>query len=233
MSPTSISDLATLKIQLGISTGVTGDDTLLTNLLTRAENQIEQYCKRVFDTTTSGETRYYNEDSVMVLPRGSQWRPAGQASNARYSWDAWPHNIAGSGQYGDTVLWLDKDLLSIVTLTNGDSAGTVLTSTEYWLEPRNRAPYEWIRLRSGKSWVFDTDGEVSVNGIWGYSTAAPATVVQATLRLAEYHYRRRDVSEYAVTANNELGTITVPAGMPEDVVSMLKEGGFVRHIRLK
>ncbi len=224
-------DLANCKVYLNISTGTTGDDSLITNLITRSQAQIEAYCKRTFETSTG--SRYYQEESIQTVPIGSQWRPAGSryTGNARYSWDVAVGANVDYGAIGHTVLWLDKDLRSIDTLTNGD--GTTITSTEYWLEPRNDPPYQWIRLRSNAAWTFDTDGEVTITGSWGYSTTAPADIVHATERLVAYHYRRRDVSEFAVTATNELGIITAPPGVPADVQAILDEGGYVRRIRAR
>ena len=130
------------------------------------------------------------------------------------------------------MLILDKPLLSITTLTNGDSTGTVITSTGYWLEPRNDPPYRAIRLRSGKSWQFDDDGEVSVDAPWGFSTTVPADIQQATLRQATYLYRQRDASIFGVTATPELGTIQVKFGMPDDVVEILRSGGYLNSFRV-
>ncbi|MDO8751142.1 MAG: hypothetical protein Q7K03_08370 [Dehalococcoidia bacterium] len=225
-------DLAACKVLLNIATGTTGDDALLSTLITRSQKQIESCCKRGFETTTSGNTYYYRPDSIFVLPNQTQYRIPGTnyIGAGAYSWDTWPSQYYGSGQYGNTVLYLDKDILSVTSLTNGDSTGTTITSTEYWLEPRNSTTcFQVIRLKSNVSWQFGTDGEVAVAGQWGFSTAAPADVVHATERLVAFHYRKRDVSEYDVTSVSELGTITVPSGLPEDVRRILEDGGYVRR----
>jgi hypothetical protein len=49
---------------------------------------------------------------------------------------------------GDT-LFLDDDLLSITTLTNGD--GNVITSASYVLLPKNKSPKYAIRLKENTS----------------------------------------------------------------------------------
>ena len=144
-----------------------------------------------------------------------------------YSWD-WAGYGAGYGyaqNYSHRVLNLRRDLLSITTLTNAD--GNVISSTGYWLEPRNDPPYRQIRLRSSEAWIFNTDGEVSVNGQWGFSSAPPLDIVEATLQLAAYLYRNRDNPVYDVTASPEIGVITVPKGFPAHVRKILENGGYI------
>jgi len=122
------------------------------------------------------------------------------------------------------TLLVDRDLLTITTLTNGDSSATVIPATEYWLVPRNRTPKHGIRLKmdSTYSWEFDTDYWVTVVGTWGYSTTAPYDIVQATIRLVAYYYAQKDAQVFDVTAVPEAGVITVPQGMPRDVERMLQ-----------
>jgi hypothetical protein len=119
-----------------------------------------------------------------------------------FNWDA----VRGQ------TLWLDDDLLSIETLTNGDTS--VLTSPYYLLEPRNAAPYHRIRLKSTANWAFNQDGEIAVAGVWGYTLDADDLVRQACLWLASYFYRLKDSQVFDVTATPELGQITIPRGMP-------------------
>lgn len=121
-------------------------------------------------------------------------------------------------------LYLDEDLASINTVTNGD--GDVLTaSTEYMTEPRNRTPYFAIKLisQSGLSWTWTTAPEnaITISGKWAYSTTAPDDIVHATLRLAAYLYRQRDNAadlDRAVIAGN--ATI-LPAQLPSDIKTIL------------
>ncbi|MCP4099150.1 MAG: hypothetical protein GY748_23250 [Planctomycetaceae bacterium] len=112
-------------------------------------------------------------------------------------------------------LWLDAPLLALITLTNGD--GEELGNATYTLRPRNRAPYWYIDLNSASYWTFDTDGEISVDGLWGYTTTAPDDAIQAVLRLTAYIYRQRDSQVFETTAIPELGVLTIPSGIPADV----------------
>jgi hypothetical protein len=122
------------------------------------------------------------------------------------------------------ILRLDKDLISVTTLTNGDSAGTAIPNTEYWLTDaeggRNYGPpYQAIRLKidSTYSWEFDTDYWVSVAGVWGYSLEPPDDITHWTIRLAAYYYAQKDAQVFDVTAVPEAGILQIPQGIPRDV----------------
>jgi hypothetical protein len=114
------------------------------------------------------------------------------------------------------TLWLDDDLLTVTTLTNGDTS--VLTSPYYHLHPRNAGPYHSIRLLSTAGWAFATDGEISIAGTWGYMATPDALIKQACLWLGAYFYRLKDSQVFDVTATPELGQITIPKGMPQQLV---------------
>ena len=183
--------LAQVKDYLDITSDT--DDVLLAYLITRAQTAVESYCQRVFEAAT--ETRYFE----------------------------WQH-LDERG----FILWVDRDLLTITTLTNGDSSGTAIPATEYWLCDGNGGrnlgpPYHGIRLKvdSTYSWEFDTDYWVSVAGTWGYSATAPADVAHATIRMVSYYYAQKDSHVFDVTAVPEAGVITVPQGIPRDVVRLL------------
>lgn len=74
----------------------------------------------------------------------------------------------------DSELLLDADLLAVTTLTNGDS--TVLTTTDYILEPANSYPKFGIRLKDVSSYAWAASSAnssqqvISVSGVWGYRT---------------------------------------------------------------
>ena len=125
--------------------------------------------------------------------------------------------------YGD-VLHLDDDLLSVTTLTNGE--GTVITSANYFLEPRNETPKGRIRLKSGYTWTFNTDGEISIAGSWGWSSTPPADVVQAVKRLCAFEYKQRDAQIFETVALPEIGELRIPPVIPPDVKLLLAP--FVR-----
>lgn len=66
----------------------------------------------------------------------------------------------------DGRLSVGEDLLSVTALTNAD--GTSLASSAYWLEPRNVTPFWYVRLKSGYAWDWETDGQITVAGVWGW-----------------------------------------------------------------
>lgn len=121
------------------------------------------------------------------------------------------------------VLYLDYDLCSINSITNGD--GTTVTTSQYTTEPRNETPYYAIRLLSsaGIAWTYSTDPEdaITISGKWAYSENAPNDIVHVALRLAGYLYRQRDNAadlDRAVIAGN--ATI-LPAQLPSDIKAIL------------
>jgi len=119
-------------------------------------------------------------------------------------------------RHNSTVLHLDEDLLTVTTLSNGDSSGTAITSTYYWLLPRNDGPpYHQIQLTTadGYYWQWDTDCWVSVLGTWGYSADAPYDIKRACLVLAAYFFRQKDSQIFDTTAVPEAGVITIPQGI--------------------
>lgn len=110
-------------------------------------------------------------------------------------------------------LLLDKWLLTVTTLTNGD--GTVISSSDYWLMPRGIAPFDAIELKSTASWAFGTDGEISVAGTWGFMATADDRVKRVTMRLAEFFYQKRGTTGESQIIGE--GQIVVAAQYPKDV----------------
>jgi len=112
------------------------------------------------------------------------------------------------------------DLLTITTLTNGDSSSTAIAGTDYWLTPRNLGPpYHGVLLKTDISsyWEFDTDYWVTIIGTWGYSTTVPDDIRRACAVLAAYFYRQKDAQMFETTAIVESGAIAIPQGIPATV----------------
>lgn len=137
------------------------------------------------------------------------------ANTTRY-FDAIGPHVAGP------VLYLDRDLCAINTVTNGD--GATVSSDAYVTQPRNDAPYYALRLKanSGVVWTYTDDWEnaIEISGKWAYSTTAPADIVQAATRLAAFYYRQKDAPLQDVTAI-EAGVVIRPLAMPDDVRGLL------------
>ena len=72
----------------------------------------------------------------------------------------------------DLSLWLDDDLLEVISVTNGD--GVLVAAGDYYLLPRNESPRYAIMLKemANTYWKCDSSGNsqfvIAVNGIWGF-----------------------------------------------------------------
>jgi hypothetical protein len=117
-------------------------------------------------------------------------------------------------------LWLDDDLISVTTLTNGD--GTVIAAADYYLLPRNSTPKFSVVLKRSSYSVYwrgdddyDPEGAIELEGVWGYSATAPADITQACNWIALSAYKRRfgeNLSERSVVTNS--GVIVTPEDIP-------------------
>lgn len=115
-------------------------------------------------------------------------------------------------------LMLDKDLLSLTSLTNGD--GSTIPSTDYVFIPANDKPYYAIDLLGSSSvyWRVSAAGNaqqaISLAGSWGESTDTPLDIKEACLMISKAAYNRR-------FGNNQTSITTITAGglvvTPEDV----------------
>jgi hypothetical protein len=117
------------------------------------------------------------------------------------------------------TLYLGADLLSVTTLTVD---GTIIPADGYTLHPLNATPKTYLRLKSAYEWAYpdDPEGTIVIAGSWGYSTIAPADVVQATARLALWLYRQRE-APFSRVGNAITGEYEVPVALPNDVRALL------------
>jgi len=119
-------------------------------------------------------------------------------------------------------LWLDDDLLTVTTLTNGDDSTLADSDGDYSLIPRNHAPYYAVRLglMSGLIWELDSEGNpedvIELAGTWGYSTTAPHNVRQAVLQIAELDYDSRfgDGGTQGAVSITAAGVVITPQSWP-------------------
>jgi hypothetical protein len=126
------------------------------------------------------------------------------------------YNRFSQGQVRSQALYLDEDICSLVALQNGDGQSIPVGSV--WLEPRNEGPpYRILRLKSSYVWVWNTDSDVIISGTFGFSTTAPDVIKAATLELAAYSFRSKDIGPLDVAGSPEMGEVKFPKGMPEGV----------------
>ena len=118
----------------------------------------------------------------------------------------------------------DDDLLTVTTLTNGDSSSTEIVTANYWpvssKGKRNLGPpYHGILLKTDISdyWEWDTDYWVEVTGTWGYSATVPADILEAAKTLTAYLFRAKDSQVFETTAIVESGAVVIPQGIPATV----------------
>ncbi len=78
-------------------------------------------------------------------------------------------------------LRLDRDCLTVTTLTNGDTQ--VLDPAHYFLYPVSGPPYRWIEINRQAGHLFQWSGTpqqcLSVAGTWGYTATAPSAITNA------------------------------------------------------
>jgi hypothetical protein len=122
------------------------------------------------------------------------------------------------------TLWLDDDLQSITTLTNGDAE--VLTTADYCLQPANSTP-KWavtIKQASSKYWAQDSSGNteqvISIAGSWGYSTSAPKPVKEACILESIRLFKRRD-APYGIMGMSPAGGEVVHNIKPDPMIEKL------------
>ena len=129
------------------------------------------------------------------------------------------------------ALYLDQDLHTLISLTNGD--GQVIPVGSVWLEPRNAGPpYRLIRLHSAYVYTWNTDSDVIVAGTFGFGTVPPAAIARSTVRLAAYYYRLKDVGIGDIAGQTDAGEVSYPKGLPADIKQQLdpyrsRSGGVV------
>jgi len=129
------------------------------------------------------------------------------------------------------TLFLDDDLLSVTTLTNGD--GSVISSSDFTLLPVNRTPKRKIHLKLNSSkywtWIDDPVAAISVEGSWGFASTAPANIARAAKRLAAYLYRERETTPESDRAIVSGGIVIAPAKMPKSILDILAPYRIVYH----
>lgn len=181
---------ALLKTYLGVSGS--GDDTLLTALIARAQSAIDHYTGRTFEAS-SDTTRYYSVGE----------------------------DTKGDTLYLDadlcsiTSIITDADSTSPVTLAITEYITLPRNITPYHaIRILGSSSNSW-------TYTDNHEKGVSVTGKFAYSTSAPDDIVHATIRLSGYYYKQKDAGVFDTTAIPDAGIIQVPQGIPRDVQLIL------------
>ncbi len=171
----------------------TGDDTLIDDKIASAQKAIETITRRTFEDPGADATRYF---TVGVDTDGLE-------------------------------LLFDEEIYTITTVkTDADNASpTTIPSTAYITLPRNKMPYYGIKILSSKSyyWEYTDDPEtgIEITGRWAYSENVPEDIAHLCSRWASYLYKQRDAQVWDTVAVPSAGIITVPQGIPKDVVMLI------------
>lgn len=172
------------------------DDTLIGNLVTRAQKIIEVKTARVFEA--SDTTRYFDALLNTELDR--------------------------YGSRRDLVFY-GHDLCSITTVVNGDGT-TITSSYYTTLPKNYTPYYGIRLLASsGYAWEYEDDPEdaIAITGKWAYSATAPADIVHATVRMAAYLYKQKDTQQvFEQVLTSPGGVLRMPSKLPSDVIEMLE-----------
>lgn len=181
--------LAELKTYVGIPTGTTGDDALLTALLARAQAFIESPAGtgRVFEAAAD-TTRYFDAQ----------------------------RDVDGRTLYfddGSDLCQLTSVVNAGVTIPLSAIALEPRNATPYFgLTLKLGLDYEW-------DWDDTPEGAIAVTGRWAYSVTAPLDIVHATIRLAFTYYRQRDnAMDIAAPVMSSDGVAIMPTAIPRDVL---------------
>ena len=152
-------------------------------------------------------------DQMHNLPEGGY---AVSADTTRY----YQYNEIRRGR-----LCLDVPCLSVTTLTNG--TGTAIPANSYRLHPRNDSRKYFIELLrlTGYDWGYDTDGEITVTGKFGYSLTTPPNVVEATAVWAGWILKRYQAALQDASVNFDLGQLVYNKAVPDQVKALLQSPG--------
>ena len=181
--------LAELKAYIGIPTGTTTDDALLTAILARAQAFIESPAGtgRVFEAA-SDTTRYFDAQ----------------------------RDVDGRALYfddGSDLAQLTSVVNDGVTIPLSAIALEPRNATPYFgLTLKLGLDYEW-------DWDTTPEGAIAVTGRWAYSVTPPLDIVHATLRLAYVYYRQRDnAMDIPAPVISSDGVALMPTAIPRDVI---------------
>lgn len=189
--------LAQFKEFKGISG--TGDDTLITNLIDRAETWFNRECQRTI-VAESDTTRYM--DAV------------GDHLDGR-SLFVYP--------FGDLCAITTVTNGDATTLT----ANTEYTTYPKTLTLGEPCIQEVRILGSvNKAWTYTTNWEnaISITGRWALfsSASVPKDIVNAIIRLTAYLYKVKDTDAFETTVVPYEGIIQAPSGFPVDVARLVQ-----------
>lgn len=170
----------------------TTDNTLLTNLIPRAQGIINAYTQRVFEA--SGDTtRYF--DAIEDVDHLQRTLYLGQNDLCQIT----------TVTNGDSTV-----------LTTSDYTTLPKNYTPYYaLKIKLSSSNVW-------TYSTTPEDAISISGRWAYSVTAPDDIKHACIRLTVWLYRQKDASSLGdVGSISQSGVVVEPAALPSDVQLIL------------
>lgn len=193
----SYATLAQLREYLKLGVTETGDDTFLTNCLTRAQDFIEgaECCNRVFEAVDSTRSFFVHQS---VSDDGLTLR-------LDYDLASTPTTVTnGDGE---------------VIPSNAYTLLPLNVTPKYAIKLKSTSGYVWV-------YGDDPDNTINITAKWAFSLTAPERIKTATLLLAKWLYRQKNATSEAdnpIVAQG--GFIIMPSKLPSafwDMVSGYK-----------
>jgi len=175
-----------------LGTTTTGDATLITDLIGRAQKAIDTYTQRTFEHSSVAATRYFT---------------VGEDTRGRIL-------VLDTDLCSITQIVTDADGTPTTVLTTEYITVPRNIAPYHELKLLGNTTKSW-------TYTNDPENGVTISGKWSYSSSAPDDIVHATVRLAAYYYRQKDAQVFDVTAIPDAGVITTPQGIPADVKLLL------------
>lgn len=180
-----------LKQFISVGTADTIDDTMYEMAIESASRMIDDDCDRVFYASGTAVARVFVPDS------------------------------SGVTQISDAI-----SVAAVATDEDGSGAySTVWSASDYQLEPLNGLlggqPWPYTRIRAIGNYTFPSgpQASVKVTGQWGFGTAVPTAIEQATLFLAS-RVRKRGDSPLGAAGFGDMGVMRVSRSDPDYVAAI-------------
>ena len=116
------------------------------------------------------------------------------------------------------ILYMDDDLLTITTLTNGN--GTAISSNDYGFLQPNKTPYYAVKLLDTSSVIWQNSSSggseqvISIAGTWGWSSSTPDDIREFCLAIVKHSYKRRTGNAEQAARVTGAGVVLTPADIP-------------------
>ena len=119
----------------------------------------------------------------------------------------------------------NEQLLSVTSITNAD--GSSIATSDVIELPRDTERKHTLRIKSTStaSWVSDPDGEIAIDGRWGYSATVPEDVKRACIEAVCFIFQQRGTQSDTLRTSTIIspdGAIIRPEALPPRFFQLLK-----------